>query len=311
MEHKSVLRNEVQNYLDVKNNELVVDATLGLGGHALDILQKLGANGVLMVFEQDERNLVEAQRRLKSYEKQVRYIHDNFRHLKNRIAGEGYAKVDKIFYDLGLSSPHVDEQDRGFSFMKSGPLDMRYDLRTELTAHEIINFYPEERLRDIFFEYGEEKFARLISGKICDRRKTKLFEDTLELADFISASIPKKFRKNDLQHPATRVFQSLRIEVNDELNVLKESLDQAFELLKVSGRLVVISYHSIEDRIVKQFFKSLERPEATGEMSKFSVSAPSKIKVLTRKPVIPSDEEINVNKRSRSAKLRAFEKILN
>lgn len=307
MEHVSVLRNDVQKYLDLQSGEKVIDATLGLGGHARDILEKVGKDGVLIAFEQDERNLSEAKVRLKSYESQIVYFHDNFRYLKTRVTGQ----VDAILFDLGLSSPHVDDETRGFSFKNDGPLDMRFDDRESLTAAVVVNTYPEEKLMKIFFEYGEEKFSRKIAGRICERRKSKPFESTVEFADFV-ASIPglavpgKKFKR----HPATQVFQALRIEVNDELNVLKEALEASMELLKVGGRIVIISYHSLEDRIVKQFFKDLEHPKVSDPNAAIYRNFDEPIvEALSKKPVIPSESEIDENPRSRSAKLRAYKKL--
>lgn len=315
MEHVPVLKNDVQKYLNLREGDVVVDATLGLGGHALEILKALGKNGRLIAFEQDKRNLKKAKKRLGNYENQITYIHDNFRYLKSRITGRGEAKpspdkVDAVLFDLGLSSPHVDEAERGFSFLKEGPLDMRFDQRNELTAGKVVNTYREEDLARIFFEYGEERMAKKIARKICERRKKKSFESTVELAEFIEGLLPKKRsgRKSRL-HPATKVFQAIRMEVNDELNALKEGLEQAMEVLRVGGRIVVISYHSLEDRAVKQFFKELIRPPVTPEKALYQTHGEPIVKNLTKKPVIPTEEEIASNPRSRSAKLRAYEKF--
>lgn len=322
MEHISVLKSDVQKYLDLEDGDVVVDATLGLGGHSLDILQRIGKNGRLIVFEQDERNLDEAKKRLEGYEKQIIYIHDNFRYLKSRITGCGAApptagernsyvkKIDAILFDLGLSSPHVDDAQRGFSFLKEGPLDMRFDPQADLTAEKVINTYKEEDLVKIFFEYGEEKMARKAAGKICERRDDKKFSSTTEFAEFLEGVLPgKRSGKVSKTHPATKIFQALRIEVNDELNALKEALQQSMEVLKVGGRIVIISYHSLEDRIVKQFFKKLEKPPAAQEQVLYQIHGDPIIKKLTKKPVIPADKELEENPRSRSAKLRAYEKL--
>lgn len=307
MEHLSVLKGDVQKILQLKPGEVVVDATLGLGGHSFDILEAVGKDGKLLAFEQDSRNLQEAQVRLKPYEKQIVYFHDNFCHLKSRVTGSGYSQVDAILFDLGLSSPHVDEGERGFSFMKEAPLDMRFDQRQALTAAVVVNTYEERKLAEIFQTYGEESWAKKIASRIVQQRAQKPFVTTVELADFIAGVIPKKFTKK--VHAATKVFQALRIEVNDELGVLKTALEEAMEMLKVGGRIVVISYHSLEDRIVKHFFKDLERPVAVGEESVYSNFADPYVESLTRKPVVPSDEELKENPRSRSAKLRAYKKI--
>ncbi|NIA01787.1 MAG: 16S rRNA (cytosine(1402)-N(4))-methyltransferase RsmH [Nitrospirae bacterium] len=309
MEHLSVLKNDVQKYLNLKGGEVVVDATLGLGGHSKDILKSIGEDGRLIAFEQDERNLEEAKKRLESYKKQIDYIYDNFRHLKSRITSRG---VDAILFDLGLSSPHVDDASRGFSFSKEGPLDMRFNSQGELTAEKVINTYSEEELIKIFFEYGEEKMSRKVAREICSRRSDKKFSTTTEFADFLEAILPRKRSKRASKtHPATKIFQALRIEVNDELNALKEALEQSIEVMKVGGRVVVISYHSLEDRIVKKFFKELEKPPATKEQSIYQTFGDPIVKKLTKKPVIPTDQEIEENPRSRSAKLRAYEKLRN
>lgn len=318
MEHVPVLKNSVQKYLNLKAGDKVVDATLGLGGHAEDILKSIGKRGVLIAFEQDERNLKEAKKRLKKYDHQIIYFHENFRYLKTRITGRNSAKlsfplesVDAILFDLGISSPHVDDESRGFSFMNDGPLDMRFDQRQKLTAADVINTYSEEHLSKIFFEFGEELFSRKIARGICERRKNMNFKSTLELAQFIEEISPVNVRKRQKIHPATKVFQALRIEVNNELDSLKEGLRGAASLLSIGGRIVVISYHSLEDRIVKHFFRDLMKPPASYEESIYQTHGDPFFESLTKKPVIPSEEEILSNPRSRSAKLRAYRKLKN
>ncbi len=309
MEHLSVLKQEVIDYLGLSEGGVVVDATLGLGGHSAEILKKIGDSGKLIAFDQDERNLKEAKERLKEY-KQVVYVRDNFCYLKSRLQANGVEEIDAILFDLGLSSPHVDESERGFSFMKDGPLDMRFNLDNPLTAAEIVNEYPEEDMLKIFYVYGEEKYGRKIASAICKRRVDQKFETTVELATFIESVVPKKRTgKGSKSHPATKVFQALRIAVNDELEVLSEVLDQAMEVLKVGGRVVVISYHSLEDRIVKHFFKELLKPKAEGEEAIYSNYADPIVEAVTKKPVKPTVEELNQNPRSRSAILRAYKKI--
>jgi len=308
MEHKSVLKEESILLMNLEEGMTVIDATLGLGGHSKIIVEKIGKTGHLYAFEQDDRNLKEAKERLKKHEKQITYFHENFRYLKTSVTGVGIKHVDAILFDLGLSSPHVDEGDRGFSFQKEGPLDMRYDQRGSLTAEIVINNYKEEDLARIFYKYGEDSFGGFISRKICERRKTQPFTSTLDLSLFLDQIIPAKRKKKI--NPATKVFQALRIEVNDELNVLKEALQQSIEMLKIGGRIVVISYHSLEDTIVKHFFKELERPEEKDlEKLIYQVTADPIVKAVTRKPVIPSEVEVKENPRSRSAKLRAYEKL--
>lgn len=310
MEHISVLKSAVQKYLGLEEGNLVVDGTLGLGGHALEILSAIGKDGVLIGFDQDRQNLEEAKKRLKAYEKQIVYINDNFRYLKTRLTENDIDQVDAILLDLGISSPHVDEADRGFSFMKEGPLDMRFDLDGRLTAADVVNGYEEVELAKIFFLYGEERLSRKFARFICERRKEKSFKTTTDLANFIESKAPKKYggRKAKL-HPATQIFQALRIEVNDELSALKEVLEQGMEVLEIGGRFVIISYHSLEDRIVKQFFRELERPKTVGEENLYRNFGEPIVERITKKPVTPDEEEVKVNPRSRSAKLRAYKKL--
>lgn len=323
MEHVPVLRNEVRKLLDLKSGDKVIDATLGLGGHALDILKKIGPKGTLYAFEQDERNLIEAKKRLVEYKKQIVFFNNNFRYLKSRITGRDEVSpkgerslnlnlVDAILFDLGLSSPHVDDAGRGFSFSHDGPLDMRFDQSNKLTAEIVINTYPEQVLADIFYQYGEERLSRRLASAICRARKDHLFKSTLELANFIERALPRhKGKYGKSSHPATRIFQAIRIEVNDELDALKEALQQSMEVLRIGGRIVILSYHSLEDRMVKQFFKNLERPPVSSpEKAIYQNYDDPIVESLVKKPVIPSEEEIKKNPRSRSAKLRAYKKIL-
>lgn len=308
MEHKSVLKEESIEMMNLREGSVAVDATLGLGGHSLLISEKIGESGHLYTFEQDERNLKEAKERLKQHSNQITYFHENFRHLKTSITGAGTSYVDAILFDLGLSSPHVDEADRGFSFLKEGPLDMRYDQRGKLTAESVINNYREEDLMKIFYQYGEDPYSKLIARKICEHRKANPFKTTMDLSLFLEAMVPAK--KKMKIHPATKVFQALRIEVNNEMNVLKEALEQSVKILKVGGRIVIISYHSLEDTIVKHFFKDLEHPEEKDpEKMMYQVTGDPIVKAITKKPVVPSELEVKENPRSRSAKLRAYEKL--
>ncbi|MFA4891286.1 MAG: 16S rRNA (cytosine(1402)-N(4))-methyltransferase RsmH [Candidatus Gracilibacteria bacterium] len=312
MQHVSVLKEDVYKYLNLKKGEVVVDATMGLGGHAGGILELIGGKGVLIGFDLDENNLKEAGKRLEHYKNKI-LINDNFRYLKTRVNEAGFAQVDAILFDLGLSSPHVEVASRGFSFLKEGPLDMRFSSNQELTAYVVINQYPENKLADVIWRYGEERASRRIARKIVERRMAKKFETTTEFADFIESIAParggKKWRKSKI-HPATTIFQAIRIEVNDELNALKEALGYSIDLLKVGGRMVVISYHSLEDRIVKHFFKELARScVCPRELLVCQCAGEPAVELLTRKPVVPSDKEIAENPRARSAKLRAIKKI--
>lgn len=293
MEHVSVLSKEVDHYMGLKGGEVVIDATLGLGGHSKNILKKIGKDGKLIAFEQDERNLEEAKSRLKEYEGQIEYVHENFRYLKQKVIGP----VDAVFFDIGISSPHVDEADRGFSFMREGPLDMRFDTRQELTAWDVVNKYSEEELARVIYEYGEERASRKIAREICERREKKTFDTTTDLAKFCT------------RYELPQIFQGIRIEVNDEINALKEGLAAAYDLVKKDGRIVVISFHSLEDRLVKQYFNSLFRPPVEKGQEMFRNHGEPKIEKLTKKPITASDEELEENPRSRSAKLRAYKKI--
>ena len=332
MEHVSVLKKEVYEYLDLKEGDVVVDATLGLGGHAKGMLELIGSKGRLIGFDQDERNLAEAKKRLieAGYEKNIELIHDNFRSLKTRLEEvsdsgvrdddkEGI-KVDAILFDLGVSSPHLDLAERGFSFQKEGPLDMRFSETQRITAADVINDYPEAQLADVIFLYGEERASRKIARRIVERRQDKKFETTKELADFIEGVIPVRYPKkkagggrasrSSKKHPATKTFQALRIEVNDELNALKEALQDSIDVLQIGGRVVVISYHSLEDRIVKHFFKELNRTcICPREQLVCDCRGESVVELVTRKPVAPSKEEVSENPRARSAKLRAVKKL--
>lgn len=311
MEHLSVLKSDVQNYIDLHGDEIVVDATLGLGGHALDILKRLDKNGKLIAFEQDERNLVEAKKRLHAYKKQIIYIHDNFRYLKTSVTGEGIDEVDVIFFDLGVSSPHLDEAERGFSFMKDGPLDMRMDTRVEKTCADVVNTYDQEELARVIYEYGEYRDSRRIARQIIQERDKKPFETTMELANFLEKILYKKRSKQGKSsHPATRIFQALRIEVNDEFGALTDALQQAIEILKVGGRILIITFHSLEDRLVKKFFAELEKPPVSEEKAVYQSYGDPIFKKITKKPVTPSLEELKENPRSRSAKLRVYEKLI-
>ena len=310
--HTPVLLSETIDLLNLEANlpagqagKHVIDATLGLGGHSLEILERIGPKGKLMAFDQDERNLKEAKRRLKKYEKQVTFIHSNFEHLAE-VATKHAFQPDAILFDLGLSSPHIDDPERGFSFQKEGPLDMRFDTRQKLTAEKVVNRYSEKDLADIIFHYGEERRSRPIARAIVRARKEAPIKTTTDLAKIIGKTIRSKGKI----HPATRTFQALRIYVNRELEVLESALQQSLRLLKKGGRLVVISYHSLEDRMVKNFFRDQTRNcICPKELPICQCKFEKKLYILTRKPIIPDGIEVSRNPRSRSAKLRAAEKL--
>ena len=305
--HVPVLKEEVLELLGLKKGYKVIDATLGLGGHSEEILKAIGETGHLYAFEQDERNLKVAQERLGPYQNQITYFHTNFVSLKTCLMDHGVSSVDAVLFDLGLSSPHVDNPERGFSFKKSGPLDMRYDQRQRLAASEIVNSWSENDLVEIFSKYGEERASKKVAREIISRRKEKPFDDTLELATFIGLvkrGIPEK------KDPATNVFQAIRIAVNDEIAVLTDALNQAFEVLVSGGRMAVISYHSLEDRITKNIFRDYSKDiEDPNEPFINKILRLKMGMLITKKPVSPSDKETLENPRSRSAKLRVIEKL--
>lgn len=302
--HRPVLLSETLDLLNLKTNTKIIDGTLGLGGHSLEIMKVLGAKGKILAFDQDERNLEIARERLKDYEKQIIFVHDNFENLLEQAKVHQF-QPDAILLDLGLSSPHIDDAERGFSFQNDGPLDMRFDKRQKLTAGEVVNRYSEKELADIIHEYGEERHSKGIARVIVEARKIKPIQTTTELAGIIAA----KGRGPGI-HPATLTFQGLRIFVNRELEVLEKVLKDSLSLLKKGGRLVVISYHSLEDRIVKNFFRDqIKNCICPKELLVCQCNFEKKLYILTRKPIIPSQVEVSENARSRSAKLRAAERI--
>ena len=303
--HVPVLAEEVCKGLELKNKRNIVDCTLGLAGHARIILQNLGSTGRLFGFEVDSDNLKLAKKNLRPFFKKVTFINKNFENLTEELKKLRIKSIDGVLLDLGLSSPQVDLAEKGFSFLREGPLDMRFDKKQPLTAAQIINKYPVGELTRIFKDYGEEFLGRKIALGIAKRRHARAFKTTTELARFIEKLIKRKSHI----HPATRVFQALRIEVNHELEALKNVLRQAVSFLKPGGRLVVISYHSLEDRITKQFFKELSR-SFLNEPGKLTTTylKPS-LKIISKKPITPSLKEAQSNPRSRSAKLRIAEKL--
>ena len=303
--HIPVLLSETLDLLNLEANTHVIDGTLGLGGHSEAILKKLGPQGRLMAFDQDERNLELAKKRLKPYEKQVIFVRSNFEHLTEE-AKKHHFQPDAILLDLGLSSPHIDDPERGFSFQKEGPLDMRFDKRQKLTAEQVVNRASEKDLADIIFHYGEERRSRLIARAIVKARKESPIKTTTELTTVIGQAVKVRGKI----HPATQTFQALRIYVNRELDVLESVLTQALQLLKKGGRLVVISYHSLEDRLVKNFLRDQTKNcICPKELLICQCNFEKTLYILTRKPIIPSGIEVTQNPRSRSAKLRAAERL--
>jgi S-adenosyl-methyltransferase mraW len=305
--HKSVLLDEVIESLNIKPDGYYVDGTLGGAGHALEVIKRL-KGGRLIGIDQDADAIKAATERLIDYKNRVIIVRDNYVNIENILKREGIDKVDSIYVDLGVSSYQLDTADRGFTYRFDAPLDMRMDDRNELKASDIVNNYSEAELFHIIRDYGEDRFAKNIAKHIVEYRNKKKIETTFELVDIIKSAIPMKIQVTG-GHPAKRTFQAIRIELNKELEVLKDSIDVMIELLKPGGRLSVITFHSLEDRIVKQAFKKAESPCVCPK--KFPVCVcgnKSKGRVITRKAVLPSKEELEENSRAKSAKLRVFEK---
>lgn len=305
--HKSVLLDEVIESLNIKPDGYYVDGTLGGAGHALEVIKRL-KGGRLIGIDQDADAIKAATERLIDYKNRVIIVRDNYVNIENILKREGIDKVDGIYVDLGVSSYQLDTADRGFTYRFDAPLDMRMDDRNELKASDIVNNYSEAELFHVIRDYGEDRFAKNIAKHIVEYRNKKKIETTFELVDIIKSAIPMKIQVTG-GHPAKRTFQAIRIELNKELEVLKNSIDVMIELLKPGGRLSVITFHSLEDRIVKQAFKKAESPCVCPK--KFPVCVcgnKSKGRVITRKAVLPSKEELEENSRAKSAKLRVFEK---
>ena len=305
--HKPVLLNECINGLDIKPDGIYVDGTLGGAGHSEEIVKRLSENGLLIGIDRDIEALEAAKKRLEKY-KNVKYVHGNHDEIKELLLNIGIEKVDGILLDLGVSSYQLEERSRGFSYIGNAKLDMRMDKNQEITAEQIVNEYTEEKLSEIIFKYGEEKFAKTISKNICKQRENKRIETTEELVDIIRKSIPNSKQKDG--HPAKRTFQAIRIEVNNELEPLYNTVISSIKSLKEHGRLAIITFHSLEDRIVKEAFIEAEgRCTCPKELPYCVCNYKSFGKILTKKPIIPSIEEQEENSRSKSAKLRIFERI--
>lgn len=309
-EHISVLLNECINGLDIKPDGVYVDCTLGGGGHSSQIVARLSDKGLLIGIDQDKNAIAAASQRLKDYSN-VKYVHDNFSNIKNIVEGLGLGQdsVDGFLLDLGVSSHQLDEADRGFSYNHDAPLDMRMDVRCPLSAYKVVNEYTAEDLNRIIKEYGEERWAKRIAEFIVKEREIKPIETTFELVSVIKKAVPKGARA-DGPHPAKRTFQAIRIEVNNELGILENTINNMVDILKPKGRICIITFHSLEDRIVKNVFRNLENPCTCPRDFPICVCGKKpKVKVVTRKPIVPSEEELKVNHRSRSAKLRIVEKL--
>ncbi|MFK3657065.1 16S rRNA (cytosine(1402)-N(4))-methyltransferase RsmH [Pediococcus pentosaceus] len=309
--HTTVLLEETVNGLDVKEDGIYVDCTLGGGGHSRLILSKLGENGHLYSFDQDQTAIDYNQKNLAEYvaKGQVTFVKSNFRNLKNELNHLGIDGVDGVLYDLGVSSPQFDDAERGFSYRFDAPLDMRMDQTQKLNAREVVNEWSYNDLVRIFFRYGEEKYSKQVARKIESTREEKPIETTGELADLIKSAIPAAARRTG-GHPAKKIFQAIRIAVNDELGALEESLEQALQILNPAGRISVITFQSLEDRLVKRMFKEqTEIGDLPAGLPIIPDDMKPKYKLINRKPIIPSEDELEENRRSHSAKLRIIEKL--
>ena len=306
--HVSVLLEECIEALNIKKQGYYVDCTMGGAGHSSHIVSNLNNDGRLIGIDQDTDALNAAKEKLKDYNNVI-YVHNNFHNIYDILEELNIEKVDGILMDLGVSSYQLDAGERGFSYMQDAPLDMRMNRDKEFSAYDVINDYSEEDLYRIIKDYGEERFSKRIASFIVKRRNEKPIETTLELVDIIKAAIPAKARR-DGPHPAKRTFQAIRIEVNGELEILDKAIDDSVKKLNSNGRLAIITFHSLEDSIVKNKFRDLENPcKCPKEFPICACGKKPTVKVLSRKAIAPTDEEIEVNPRSRSAKLRVLEKI--
>lgn len=306
--HVSVLLNETINELNIKKDGIYVDCTLGGAGHSSEILKRLSENGRLIGIDQDTDAINAAKEKLKEYNN-VTYVHDNFHNIKNILNELNIEKVDGILMDLGVSSYQLDKPERGFSYMHDAPLDMRMNKDSNFSAFDVVNGYDEDKLYHVIRNYGEEKFAKRIAQFIISKRQEGNINSTFELVEIIKRAIPAKFRRNG-PHPAKRTFQAIRIEVNGELEILNSTIEDGVDKLSEGGRMCIITFHSLEDRIVKNKFKELKNPcICPPDIPMCVCGRQPKIEIITRKPIEPSENEISVNPRSRSAKLRVAEKI--
>lgn len=304
--HYSVLLNEAVEGLNIKEDGIYVDCTLGGAGHSLEILKKL-TTGKLYAFDQDSLAINNAKIKLKDYTDKVVFIKSNFENLKKELESLGISKVDGVLYDLGVSSPQLDTPERGFSYNFDTRLDMRMDTDAEFSAYEVVNNYDYHDLVKIFYRYGEEKFSKQIARNIEKERQEKPIETTFELVEIIKNSIPAAARRKG-GHPAKRTFQAIRIAVNNELGVFENSLEQAIDIVNPGGRISVITFHSLEDRLCKQIFNSYAKEkDIPRNLPVLPVEYQAKLKNITRKPIVASELELEENNRSRSAKLRIAE----
>lgn len=306
--HVTVLQDEAVQGLNINKDGVYVDCTLGGAGHSSMIVSCLNEDGTLIGIDQDDRALVAAKERLGNAEPTIHIVKSNFQHIKQVVMGLGFRGVDGILFDLGVSSPQLDEAERGFSYNQDAPLDMRMDQQGEISADTVVNEWDEQRLATIIFQYGEEKFSRRIARAIVEARTDKRIESTLELAEIIKQAIPAATRRTG-PHPAKRTFQAIRIAVNDELGVFTTALNDSIELLNPGGRISVITFHSLEDRICKQTFQQhAQGCTCPPDFPKCVCNQTPTVKIITKKPILPNEQEVEQNPRARSAKLRIAEK---
>lgn len=306
--HVTVLLNEAVDILDIKPEGIYVDGTLGGAGHSLEIVKKL-TSGKLICFDQDINAISAAKEKLKDFMDKTILVHSNFENLREELNKLGIESIDGFLVDLGVSSHQLDVPERGFSYMQDAPLDMRMDNNAELSAYDVVNTYSEAELKRVIKDYGEENWSARIAKLIVERRATMPIRTTFELVDAIKAAIPKKMR-DEKQHPAKRTFQAIRIEVNRELDVIEKTLLAAVEMMNEGGVLAVITFHSLEDRIVKNVFKKLQYScTCPPEFPVCICNSKQVVEIITRKPILPSENEVEMNPRSRSAKLRAARKL--
>ena len=309
-EHKPVLLNEVIDGLNIKKDGIYVDLTLGRAGHSSEILKKLGPKGMLIGLDQDEEAIEASQERLSKISKNFKIVKTNFKNIREVLDELNIKEIDGALFDLGVSSPQFDEDYRGFSYRYDAPLDMRMDLNRSLTAKEIVNTYSLNELNRVFKEYGEDRYSYQIAKNIVRKRESKPIETTLELVDIIKASKPKK-ELEIIGHPAKQIFQALRIEVNDELNVLNKALEDVIKSLKIGGRVCVISFQSLEDKIVKNLYRKysvIEGNRINDYIDPKDIKTPD-YKEVNKKVIIAGEEELADNHRAKSAKLRILERL--
>jgi len=304
--HKSVLLKETIEYLNIKPEGIYVDGTLGGGGHSEEILKRL-TTGKLIAIDRDLDAIKASKERLKNY-KNVEYINDNFKNIKEILKSLNIDKVDGILLDLGVSSYQLEEVKRGFSYMKDAPMDMRMDKNSPFSAYDVVNKYSQQELERVIREYGEEKWASRIAKFIVKESEKGEIKTTFQLVEIIKNAVPASARREG-PHPAKRTFQAIRIEVNEELKGLDKAIEDMVEVLRGKGRIAIITFHSLEDRIVKNTFKKLENPCTCPPNMPCTCGKKPVVKIITKKPVLPSKEEIETNSRSRSAKLRVAEKL--